>query len=347
MRVCDLSPRATDGEIAAINLQSARRRARSRFDQDPCAPGAAEALVEKERLAAEFLGDYDAFDRMAEVASRLVCREASFRAALLEAEVAAVTHRFKSARVHLERAALLRAPLEDIARHTLTIDQACGRHLDAVLAARRRMAASDRLDDLAPLGAVFADLGRIDEADATYRRALREYDGFSPFPLAWVCFQLGVLWGELAPEANADAAADWYRRAIDYLPAYVKARVHLAEILVGRGQTRNAERLLRPALASGDPEVRWRLADVLNAQGRFDEAKRELSAARALFEELLRKHQLAFADHAAEFFRGSGGDHALALELARANFANRPTRRAFELVHAIAQAQRCGAETLA
>ena len=345
LRVRDPSPRATDGEIAAINLQSARRRAWTRFAQNPCAPGVAEAILENERLAVEFLGDYQALDRLAVVASQLSCQEASSRAALIEAEVAAVAHRFNSALAHLERAALLQAPMEDIARHRLTIDQACGRHLDAVLAARRRLAASGRLDDLAPLGAVLADLGRIDEADATYRRALREYDGLSPFPLAWVCFQLGVLWGELAPEPNADRAADWFGRAIDYLPAYVKARVHLAEILAGHGQTRNAERLLRPALASGDPEVRWRLAEVLNAQGRFDEAKRELSAARALFEELLRKHQLAFADHAAEFFSGNGGDHALALEFARANLANRPTRRAFELVHAIAQAGRCGAET--
>ena len=38
-------PRATDGEIAAINLESARRRAWARFAQDPRLPGAAEAIV--------------------------------------------------------------------------------------------------------------------------------------------------------------------------------------------------------------------------------------------------------------------------------------------------------------
>ena len=35
--------RATDGEIAAINLESARRRARARFAKDPRLPGTAEA----------------------------------------------------------------------------------------------------------------------------------------------------------------------------------------------------------------------------------------------------------------------------------------------------------------
>ena len=57
-------PSATDGEIAAINLESARRRAWARFAQDARLPGAAEAVVDKERLAAQFLGDLDALDRL-------------------------------------------------------------------------------------------------------------------------------------------------------------------------------------------------------------------------------------------------------------------------------------------
>jgi hypothetical protein len=54
------------------------------------------------------------------------------------------------------------------------------------------------------------------------------------------------------------------------------------------------------------------------------------------FDELLRRHLLAFADHAAEFYAGSGSDHRRALELARANVANRPTRRAVKQAQAIA-----------
>ena len=53
-----------------------------------------------------------------------------------------------------------------------------------------------------PLGALLADLREFDEAERTYRRALREYQDVSPFALAWVCFQLGVLWGELVPKHN-------------------------------------------------------------------------------------------------------------------------------------------------
>jgi hypothetical protein len=58
-------PSATDGEIAAINLESARRGAWARFAQDHRLPGVAQAVVPKECLAAQFLGDLDALDRLA------------------------------------------------------------------------------------------------------------------------------------------------------------------------------------------------------------------------------------------------------------------------------------------
>jgi tetratricopeptide (TPR) repeat protein len=330
-------PSATDGEIAAINLESTRRRAWARFAQDARLPGVAEAVVDRERLAAQFFGDLDALERLAALASQFARVDDSFRAALVHAEVASTVHRFGDARGHLARAALMGGPCEAIERHSLTIDQACGVELDAVLAARRRIAtASGRLEDLVPLGAVLADLERFAEADAIYRQAFYAYDGVSPFPLAWVCFQLGMLSGELVPVPDPNLAALWYRRAIAYLPGYVKARVHLAEIYASQGQTDDAEALLLPALSSRDPEVRWRLADVLIAQGRFEEAETQLDAARLGFDRLLGRHLLAFADHAAEFYAGSGNDRRRALELARANLANRPTRRAVMQAHAIA-----------
>src|SRR5262245_37879444 len=138
-------PSATDGEIAAINLESARRRGWARFAQDPRLPGVAEEIVEKERLAAQFLGDLDALGRLEERAMQWACADASSRAALVHAEVASTVHRFDDARGHLARAALMGGPCETIQRHVLTIDQACGVELDAVLAARQRIAAaSDR-----------------------------------------------------------------------------------------------------------------------------------------------------------------------------------------------------------
>jgi len=330
-------PFATDGEIAAINLESARCGAWARFAQDARLPGVAEAVVDKERLAAQFLGDLDALDRLDALASQFARVDDSSRAALVDAEVASTVHRFDDARRHLARAAQMGAPCETIKRHALTIDQACGVKLDAVLAARRRIAtASGRLEELVPLGALLADLERFAEADAVYRQAFYSHDDISPFPLAWACFQLGMLWGELAPLPNPNLAALWYRRAIGYLPGYVRARVHLAEIYASQDQTGDAEAVLLPVLSSRDPEVQWRLADVLIAQDRFEEAETQLDAARCRFEELLGRHPLAFADHAAEFYAASGNDCRRALDLARANVENRPTRRAVKQARAIA-----------
>jgi tetratricopeptide (TPR) repeat protein len=332
----DVRPSATDGEIAAINLEGARRRAWMRFLEDPRRPGVTEEIVEHERVAGEFLGDLAALDRLEALAAHFALLDASSRVALVQADAASTLHRFDDARGHLARAALLEGPSEPIERALLTIDQACGMDLEAVLATRQRIAmSSGRPDDLVPLGAVLADLERFAEADAVYRQAFYSFDAIAPWPLAYLCFQLGMLWGELVPVPDPGVAALWYRRAIGYVPGYVRAHVHLAEIYAGRGQAGAAETLLRPALSSGDPEVPWRLADALTAQHRFEEAETLLEVARSGFERLLGRHLLAFADHAAEFYAGSGDDCRRALDLARANVANRPTRRAVKQMHTI------------
>jgi len=53
-------PPTTDGEIAVINLQSARLRSWTRFFQDPLQPGVAEGLIEQEQFTAQFAGDLSA-----------------------------------------------------------------------------------------------------------------------------------------------------------------------------------------------------------------------------------------------------------------------------------------------
>ena len=62
----------TDGDIAVINLESARRRSWSRFYQDPMREGIAETVVEHEQLSAQFAGDLTALDRLEFLAKRIV-----------------------------------------------------------------------------------------------------------------------------------------------------------------------------------------------------------------------------------------------------------------------------------
>jgi|SRR5271156_994918 len=325
-------PLATAGDIAVMNLGSARLQSWSRFWQSPQQVGVAEYIVEQEQTTLQFLSDVAALDRLDALVERFARNDIDpLRVALILAQVASTKHHFSEARAHLQKIEAW-GPLPPAAnRLLLSIDQACGNKLGAVLETRRQMAAeSGRLEDLVPLGALLSDLREFDEADDVYQQAFRSYQDVSPFALAWVCFQLGVLWGELVPETQPSRAEKWYRKAIDYVPDYVKARVHLSEVYLEHKMIGDAKAILIPALASGDPEVDWRFSEVMIAQGKPLDGKTHLESAARGFEALLDKHLLAFADHGAEFYSGSGDDPDRAFELASVNLANRPTLRAFE-----------------
>ena len=95
-------PLVTDGDIAVINLASARQQSWSRFWQDPQRPGIAEYIVEQEQLTAQYLGDLTALDRLETLVNQLDRVSAdSMRTALIHAQVAAMAHRFAEARGHL------------------------------------------------------------------------------------------------------------------------------------------------------------------------------------------------------------------------------------------------------
>lgn len=326
----------TDGEIAVGNLDSARRRSWSRFFQDPLRQGVAETVIEHEQLTLQFVGDLFALDRLECLVKELVRVDAaSARTALIEAQVASMAHRFADAKRHLAEAERRAAPPEGVVRLRLSVDQACGANLSKVLDQRSEVARrSGRSEDLVALGALLADLGEFADSERIYQQALRAFRDVSPFPVAWIWFQSGVLWGERVPRPDKDRAAGCYRRAIEYLPAYTRARVHLAEIHLSCGRAVEAEALLVPVVSRGDPEVAWRLADAMVTQGRVADV--HMTAAHSGFQSLLERQLLAFADHGAEFYAGSGNDILRALDLARVNVANRPTLRAFEQAHAIA-----------
>lgn len=323
----------TDGAIAVINLESAREQAWSRFWRAPERPGLAAIVAEHELLTAQFRGDVGALDRLESLAEQ--CARASPNApetALVAAQAAGALHRFAEARAHLRQAADHGAAPEAIERASLSLDQATGADLERVLAARRRrLRDAGHWEDWIPLAALLADLGAFDEAELTFHHALQAYRDVSPFAPAWVCFELGMLWGERVASPEPEHAAAWYRRAIEYVPTYVRARVHLAEILLDAREIDAAREILEPALASGDPEAAWRRAEIEISTSNPQAASTWQALARDAFEMLLAKHTLAFADHGVEFFLALGDDPECALALAQRNLANRPTPRAFEL----------------
>jgi hypothetical protein len=128
------------------------------------------------------------------------------------------------------------------------------------------------------------------------------------------------------------------------MPTFAHAVVHLAAM---EPPDRALARLEALSKTSDDPDVLAGQADALRRAGRAEEAAAAAARARARFEEVLTRLPLAYADHAASFYLGPGRDAGRALELAKANAANRPTDEAVELWLSAAQAAGSAIETCA
>src|SRR5262249_44406283 len=113
---------------------------------------------------------------------------------------------------------------------------------------------------------------------------------------------------------------------------FVTARIHLAEIEALRGDTGSAvERLEQVVRSTNEPEALALLGLLHVRMGESTLGSREIVEARTRYELLLSCDPLAFADHGAEFYLGSGADPERAWVLAQENLANRQTPRAAAL----------------
>ena len=283
-------------------------------------------------MRARYLADYAALDRGASFADA----EATDAAALLRrARARAAVHRFSAALSDLDAALRLGADAAAVFRVRAPIRIAQGAAEEVIPALEDAAAREPGFASASALATAYAAAARYDAADRQFQAALDALDTTAPFPYAWLCFARGTMWAEQAGQAERGAAH--LRRALDYLPAFVAARLHLAEIDARRGANAAALAGLAPVAGSGDPEV-IALLGQLHAAADPVRAAREIAAARARFGELLARQPLAFADHAAEFFLGAGADPQRAWRLANANYAERKTPRARELLERAARA---------
>jgi tetratricopeptide (TPR) repeat protein len=247
----------------------------------------------------------------------------------LRARAASAVHRFDDAERDLASAARLGADV-DAARASMRIAQ--GRELEAARAfARARVERAATLEHLGLLANAEAALGEFDAADEHYGAALATLHDASPFAVAQLCFQRGMMWAEQA--ANPERALPHYVEAVRRLPEYVVANVHLAELEARLGRPDAAiERLRALVDHSADPEPAGLLGKLLLAKDASDAGAAELiQRARTSYQALLERHRSAFLDHAAEFFAGPGADAPLASRLAQENLALRQTPRAHAL----------------
>jgi len=326
--------KTTRGDIALRNLGDRigvlEKQAAKAVQPLPVREQLATALLQR----AQFLGTFDDFTRvitLADAAVRDFPGQAS--ALLLRARAASAVHRFDDALRDLDAAAALGA---DVDARRASIHLALGRDLERARDfAKSRVDRAPTLEHLGLLANAEAALGDFGAADDHYQAALDTLRDVSPFPVAQLSFQRGVMWGEQAH--RPERALPFYREAVRRLPEYVVANVHLAELEATTGSRDAAIARLRAIVQQSgtpghDPEPFGVLAELLLERDPHDgSAAALIERARQGYDALLARHRTAFLDHGAEFFAGPGNDRAQALVLARENLALRQTPRAYAL----------------
>jgi len=329
--VNDAELATTSGVIALANLHAQIDGLDAQAAAGRLAPAQRACLIDLLILRGHVLGRIADYERAAALAEQLVRdAPADGMAFLARAKARATLHRFAKALANLDVGARLGADRAALDAERAAIFQALGRY-DEALALRRN--AAERRPDFATLGALaglLAERAQVAEAELLFAEGRRRYQAVSPFPLAMLDFQRGLMWME---QGDLHAARAWFGAAQRRVPAYAPALGHLAEVDAALGEREAALARLRPlTLSSDDPEYAGLLASLLSQAGQSQEARHWRARAAARYDELMLRHPAAFADHAAEFWLTAGADAHKALQLARQNLETRQTPRAYALL---------------
>ena len=324
-------PPITHGTIAMLNLRAQIDSLEPDVRRGHASIESRVGLIELITLRGLILGRIADYQRAEQIAEQLVRDAATDGTAFVaRARTRAVFHRFTDALEDVDRAERLSLDAETTNRERAAIFQALGR-CDEALAIREE--AADRrasVENVAALVGLYGERGDIDAAERVYSESLRRYPGVSPFPLALLDFQLGLMWMNAG---RLDAARTSFDAARRRVPAYAPAQGHLAEVEAELGDIESAvARLYSLVVSSDDPDYAAQLARILCDAGRAHESRHWCRLAAARYDELVACHPEAFADHAAEFWLAAGANPEKALRLARMNIEIRKTPRAYDLL---------------
>jgi tetratricopeptide (TPR) repeat protein len=324
-------PPVTDGTIALLNLRAQIDGLEPDVRRGHASIESRIGLIELITLRGLILGHIADYERAEEIAEQLVREAATDGTAFVaRARTRAVFHRFTAALDDLDRAERLSLDAESTNRERAAIFQALGRYDEALAISEEAANRGASFENVAALVGLYAERGEIDAAERLYAESRRRYRGVSPFPLALLDFQLGLMWMDKGRLDDARTSFDAARRRV---PAYAPAQGHLAEVEAELGELESAvARLYSLAVSSDDPDYAAQLARILGDVGRAHESRHWCSLAAARYDELVARHPEAFADHAAEFWLAAGANPEKALRLASMNVAVRKTPRAYGLL---------------
>jgi tetratricopeptide (TPR) repeat protein len=327
----------TDGLIALINLESQIDSQEAEASRGVATVESQVALTELITLRGLILGRISDFERAEECAERLLRNEAANASAFFaRARTRATFHRFTDALADLEAAERLSPNFDGLKSERAAVLQALGRYDEALVIRREAASRRPSFETLAALAGLCAEQGEIETAEALFLDSQSRYRGVSPFPLALVNFQCGLMRMTHGQLEDARTSFDAAQRRV---PAYAPAQGHLAEVEAELGDIETAiDRLFPLAWSSEDPDYAAQLARILVEVGRSEESREWSQRAGMVYDELVARHPEAFADHAAEFWLEVGADPKKALPLAQLNFGNRKTPRALDLLSRAASA---------
>jgi tetratricopeptide (TPR) repeat protein len=329
----------TNGFIALINLDAQIEGHEAEARSGSATFEGQVALIELITLRGFILGRISEFERAADCAERLLRDEVTNAAAYVaRARTRTTFHRFADALEDLRAAERLLAPSVALNDERAAVFQALGRYDEAFAIRREAASLLPSFETLGALAGLCAERGEIETAEQLFLESQSHYRGVSPFPLAILNFQRGLMWMN---NGRLDDAKIYFAAARRYVPQYAPAQGHLAEVEAQLGDTESAiNRLFPLARYSEDPDYAAQLSRILGEAGRSDEARVWSRLAGTIYDELVGRHPEAFADHAAEFWLDAGGDPTKALPLARLNIVNRATPRAYQLLSRAAEANR-------
>jgi len=330
-------PTTTDGLLARSNLEAMIGGREAMLARDPDSGAVRLTLVTLLQARASTYGRVEDLDRAEDLAEQAVVRAPrSPDAWLARAASRSSVHRFREAGADLDRAESLGAEPDAVAAQRASIALATGQVATAQTLAQARAKREPGMATFSALGVTLAQAGDEPGAARAFTRALESYRDTSPFPVAFVDFQNGLLAERAGDLARA---VERYRAVLRRLPGHAQAAVHLAGIEMALGRLNAAEEALRSLLPeASDPEIPATRAALARRRGDAARAQREESAARGRYQVLLARHPDAFADHAARFLLER--EPAEALRWAVHNLEVRQTSEAYDL--ALTAALRAG-----
>lgn len=317
----------TDGGIAVGNLDAAIAGAEGMVKVNPTIAGGYARLSGLLLLRGEFMGRIADYERAAAIsAQQIKLAPKEPQAYQGRAAVRSVFHDFAGALADLDQSEKLGAePASNLDRRA-SILHAMGR-IEEARAVLAKAGKSER--DILSLGTeamLRGERGELDQAEALFIEAQRHLRDVSPFPLAWLYLQEGLMWESAG---RSGRARELYAAAVDRVPRYAAAISHLAAMEAASGDRDRAVQLLRGLSGSSDdPEILGQLAALLKEAGQAVDAEvlRKQSADR--YTDLLKKYPAAFAAHAARFYLGIGAEAQSAVRWAEQNLKNTPTAEA-------------------